>query len=270
MTLETYKPRKVKRLIWDIETSPNIGMFWRAGYKLSIQPSNIIRERAVICICYKWEGEKKVHHLEWDMGDDGPMLEKFLEVAHEADELVAHNGDKFDIRWFNTRCLIHGLEPMADWKTVDTLVIARKRFYLNSNRLDYIGKLLFGEGKGDDGGFSTWEAILLENCPKAMKLMVSYCKKDVRLLERVWKALEPYHKPKTHAGVLAGGEKWQCPWTGSTDVIKSKTRVTAAGTVQHQMFSNEKQGYYCINECAFKRYQQYREDKKKAKRKWKK
>ena len=32
---------KVKRLIWDIETSPNLGYFWRSGYKIRIDPENI-------------------------------------------------------------------------------------------------------------------------------------------------------------------------------------------------------------------------------------
>ena len=138
---------KIRRLICDAETSPNIGFFWRAGFRLSINHDNILHERAIICICYKWEGERTVHSLEWKKGDDKDLLKRFLKVALEADELVAHNGDKFDIKWFNTRCLKHGLEPPPIWKTVDTLVIARRRFYFNSNRLDYLGKYLLDEGK---------------------------------------------------------------------------------------------------------------------------
>ena len=44
-----------------IETSPNIGMFWTAGYRQTISPDNIIKERAIICICYKWADEEQVH-----------------------------------------------------------------------------------------------------------------------------------------------------------------------------------------------------------------
>lgn len=251
----------IRRLIYDIETSPNIAFTWRAGYRLNIPHENIIHERAIICICYKWEGDKKVHHLQWDEGCDRAMLEEFLEVAKQADELIAHNGDKFDIKWFNARCLFHGLEPVSDWKTVDTLVIAKRRFYFNSNRLDYLGRFLFGEGKADTGGFQTWIDIVMKNCPKAMSKMVRYCKKDVQLLERVWERMKPYHKPKTHVGVLSNGYKWTCPWTGSENVKKSKTRVTTAGTVQHQMQSKETGGYYSINQ---KSYEEYLEAKAKA------
>ena len=52
--------KKIKRLFFDIETSPNIGLFWTAGYKLNISPDSIIKERAIICICYKWAGDDKI------------------------------------------------------------------------------------------------------------------------------------------------------------------------------------------------------------------
>jgi hypothetical protein len=248
-----------KRLIWDIETSPNVALTWRVGYKISINHENLIQERAIICICYKWEGEKKVHHLEWDKGCDKKMVEEFLEVAKEADELIAHNGDKFDIKWLNTRILLHDLEPAPIWKTVDTLAIARRRFNFNSNRLDYLGQFLLGHGKIQTD-FGMWRSICLDHCPKAMKKMVRYCKEDVRLLEKVWHRLQPFHTPKSHVGVMGGQDKWTCPWTGSKNVIKSKTRTTSAGTVQHQMQSKEKGGYYTISDTAYKEYMAYRVD----------
>ena len=218
-----------------------------------ILPDNILQERAVICICYKWEGGKKVHSLQWDDGDDKAMLKAFLEVAHQADELVAHNGDKFDIKWFNTRCLFHGLDPFGDWKTVDTLVIAKRRFYFNSNRLDYLGKYLFNEGKIKTD-FSLWHDIVIKGSKRAMRDMIRYCKQDVNLLERVWMKLEPYHKPKTHVGRLHGKEKWTCPYTGSENVIKDRTRMTAAGTTQHVMKCKDNGRYFTISDRALKDY----------------
>ena len=82
-----------KRLFFDIETSPNIGMFWSAGFKQRIDYDNIIKERAIICICYKWEGENEVSFLTWDKRQsDKKMLDNFIKVANEADELIGHNG----------------------------------------------------------------------------------------------------------------------------------------------------------------------------------
>jgi DNA polymerase elongation subunit (family B) len=88
---------KRKRLYFDIEVSPNIGFFWNPGHKISISYENIIHERAIICICYKWEYEKKVSFLTWDSKQcDKAMLKEFIKVANEADEMVGHNGDRFD------------------------------------------------------------------------------------------------------------------------------------------------------------------------------
>jgi hypothetical protein len=244
----------IRRLFWDVETSPNIVFAWRAGYKLNISHDSIIHERKIICIGYKWEGDDKVTVLRWSKDqDDKAMLETFLKVANEADEMVHQNGDQFDLPWFRTRCLFHGLQCMPDYKTADTLQWARRKFYFNSNKLDYIASYL-GLGKKIKTEYDLWKDIVLNKCPEAMEKMTTYCGHDVVLLEKVWNKLRLYVQPKTHVGVLAGRDKWTCPHCGSENVSKSKTKVTAAGTVQHQMRCNEDGGYYTINESAYQAY----------------
>jgi hypothetical protein len=252
---------KVKRLFWDIETSPNVVLAFRAGYDVNINHDAIIAERKIICIGYKWEGDRKVKVLRWSNDhDDADLLRDFLLVANSADELVAHFGDRFDLPWFRTRCLLHDLEPLPAYKTIDTKAWASKYFYFNSNKLDYISKVL-GHGGKEKMEFEDWKDIVLHNCPKAMDKMCHYCGVDVEKLEKVYHDLKFCVKPKTHAGVFAGGDKWTCPRTGSTDVTKSKTRVTAAGTRQHQMKGPDG-GYYTISDSA---HTQYLEAKKKKK-----
>ena len=246
--------RPLRRLFWDIETSPNIGLFWRAGFKLNIDCDNIIKERAIICIGFKWEGEKDAHILTWDENqDDKQMLEEFLAIANQADEMVHHNGDKFDLPWFKTRCLFHGLIPLPDYKCADTLQWARRKFYFNSNKLNYIAKYL-GLGGKIKTEFGLWKEIVLNKNPKSMKLMCDYCKRDVILLEEVWARLSQVVSVKTHAGVLAGGPKWSCPHDGSLNVAVSKTKVTANGTVQYQMRCGDCGRYYTINAAAHAAY----------------
>ena len=239
----------IKRLFMDIETSPNIVFSWRIGYNLSLNADNIIRERAIICICYKWEGSDRVYTLKWDDGDDKALIAAFLPVMEAADEMVAHNGDKFDLKWFNGRCLKHGLTPPLQPKTVDTLVIARRRFYLNSNRLDYLGNFLFGKGKIRTE-FALWREIVLNNCTTSMNKMVKYCKEDVRLLERVYNEVIGYHNPKTHAGVMAGLARWTCSTCASQNVRRKKQRVSAAGTISHNMVCGDCHKHHTINDKA--------------------
>src|SRR3990167_1870554 len=88
---EKNKPKKL--LFFDIETSPNIGFFWKAGYKLNISPENIIQERAIICVCAKWNNEEEVKSFKWNNGDDKNLLKEFSKLINSADIVVSHNGD---------------------------------------------------------------------------------------------------------------------------------------------------------------------------------
>lgn len=124
----------------------------------------------------------------------------------------------------------------------------------NSNKLDYLAQF-FGEGKKIDTDFSLWRDITLNNCPKALAKMVRYNKHDVHILEGVYHHLAKVAEPKSHAGVLTGSsEKWGCPRCGSPHVKKNMTRVTAKGTVQHQMQCKRCGGSHTISQAAFSDY----------------
>ena len=65
-----FRDKEKKILLLDIEVSPNIVSSWRIGSKVFLSPDNIIKERAVICVAYKWYGEKKTYSIQWDNGND--------------------------------------------------------------------------------------------------------------------------------------------------------------------------------------------------------
>ena len=221
---------KRKRLYFDIETSPNIGFFWQSGFKLNIGPQNIIKERAIICVCYKWEDEKQTHSLNWDSKQsDKKLLQDFLKVISLADELVGHNGDKFDLAWIRTRCLFHGLEMLPNYKTIDTLKIARSKFKLNSNKLNYIAQFL-GIGQKIKTDYDLWKNIVLNKDAKAMADMIKYCKMDVVLLEEVHKKLSIHIESKTHYGVIFGEDRGSCPECGSDHLHIKANTYTSTGT----------------------------------------
>lgn len=229
---------KRKRLYFDIETSPNIGFFWTAGFKLNISTESIIKERAIICICYKWEEDKVTHSLNWDSKqNDKKMLQDFIKVANEADELVGHNGDKFDLAWVRTRCLFHRIDMFPTYITIDTLKVARSKFKFNSNKLNYIAKYL-GIGQKIHTDYDLWKDIVLNKNKEAMDKMIKYCKMDVILLEKVHKELSLHIPAKTHYGVIFGAYKGSCPECGSDDIIRNNKRVSATGVVKIQMRCN--------------------------------
>lgn len=218
-----------RRLYFDIEVSPNIGMFWEAGFKKSIGHENIIKERAIICICYKWEDDKEVQSLHWDSKQsDKTLLEKFIKIANQADELVAHNGDRFDLSWIRTRCLYHRIPMFPNYITIDTLKISRSKFKFNSNKLDYIAKFL-GVGAKIKTEFSLWSNILLHKDKAAMEKMIKYCKMDVLVLEKVHKELNLHIPAKSHYGVIFKQDRGSCPECGADELMISKRIVLASG-----------------------------------------
>lgn len=185
------KDRPKKKLFFDIEVSPDIVLSWGIGRKISLSHEAIIQERAIICICWKWAGEDKTYSLKWNKGCDKDMIQKFAKIADSADELIAQNGDNFDIKWLRTRCIYHNIPISPKFNSIDTLKMARQGFRFNANRLDYMGRFL-GYGGKVDTNFDMWKDILLKNDAKQMTLMVDYCKEDVILLEKVYNRLQEY------------------------------------------------------------------------------
>lgn len=250
--LEDTKDPKV--LIYDIETSFNIGWFWRGGYKQNITPKQIIKERKIICISYKWLGEDQVYNLVWDENqDDKFILENFIPVMNEADLLVAHNGDRFDLKWIKTRALCHRLDMLIDYPQFDTLKVAKKKFLFNHNHLDYISKLL-----GFDGKYKTdidlWIDVILKKDKKQLQYMVDYCDEDVRQLEEVYKIIMGWEQPKFHAGVMKGKNKQTSPITGGKNLEHVRSLTTNRGTVKHVMRDLDCNRLFEMSDTNYKKY----------------
>lgn len=242
-----------RRLFFDIETSPMILYSWNIGKKVYLTPDNIIKEGAIICICWKWQDDEHIYSLRWDNGNDAEMLREFVEVANEADEIVAHNGDNFDIKWLRTQCLKYRIPCFPDYRTIDTLKWSRSGFRFASNKLDYISKFLGGEGK-TKVDYNLWKKVMAGD-NEALEEMVEYCENDVLELQNVFEVLSQYTMPKTNIAILEGGERWHCPHCASDNVHKSKTRSTAAGIIRHQMRCGDCTRYFTISNTLYERMQ---------------
>lgn len=231
------KPLKV--LIYDIETSYNIVKSWRVGWNMTIHPEDILHERSIICVSWKWLGQKEVYNLSWNKAtqSDAYLLEAFIEVLNQADLIVAHNGDRYDLKFIKTRALLHGIPMRIDYNQFDTLKVAKKKFMFNSNKLDYISKFL-GYGGKIKTEMKLWDDVILRSDDNALDKMLQYCDEDVRQLENVYCELVGWEKPKTHLGVLRGKTKQTSPITGTTNISRVSERVSARGTVTFIMQDN--------------------------------
>lgn len=245
--------KSIKRLYWDIETSPNVVYAWRIGWNITLNPQDIIKERAIISIAYKWEHEDKVHTLTWDENQsDKKMLEEFVKVLHQADESVAHNGKRFDEKWIRTRCIYHGIKTFPKYKSLDTLLKAKQGFNFNSNKLDYIAKFLGVGAKLEHEGFSMWKKIIEDKDQDALNRMLEYNRVDVVVLQDVHQALQQYIQPETHVGAVIGKAKYSCPICGSEHAELLKNNVTAKGTIQRLMECSDCGYTYNISNSSYK------------------
>jgi DNA polymerase elongation subunit (family B) len=213
---------KPRILLYDIETSLQpVAVFQLAGNDW-IDPSSILAERHLISVCWKWYGNAKVHSVSLlddpkrfaaDPHDDRHVAEVFHKVLQEADVLVGHNSDSFDLRYLKTRMLVHGLPALAPMSTLDTYKVAKKHFMLNSNKLDYIARLL-KIGKKMDTPKGLWMDVL-RGSRKAVSTMVKYNRHDVILLEKVFSRLRPYMDNHINRELFS---KEGCPRCGSSKI----------------------------------------------------
>ena len=243
-------------LAWDVENLPNIASTWTL-YDTRISHNNIIENQSLISIAWKFLSKGKVESVsitddlkrfKKNIYDDYHVVREFHKVLNvdKPFVLLAHNGDRFDVRKFNTACIKHGFEPVPERQSIDTLKQARKHFKFDSNRLDYLGRFLEVGEKLETGGMSLWNDIVQAKYPEvgkrpdskkaieAVKKMVKYNKQDVKLLIDVFEKLKPYINLPTYT--VYSGQVVGCTKCGSQDFRFADWRYRK---------STRKRRYYC-------------------------
>lgn len=257
------KGRQIKRLFFDIESSQLIAKLWRVGKVRWIDYGRIIKDKKIICVSYKWQFEDKVHTIIWDQNqNDKQLLKKFIKILGEADEIVAHNGDRFDIKEIRTRAIQEGLLMFPHYRSFDTLKKARKYFNFHSNKLDYLGEIFQVGRKLDHEGIELWDQVESGNA-QALKKMVQYCEQDVLLLEDVFHFLSPYVDHNTNYAVLLKKEKYNCPHCAGENVEFHHTDTTPKGWVHRWMKCKGCKKQYKISNKSYQKFLTDRHEKRK-------
>lgn len=194
-----------KILYIDFESSPNIGYTWG---KWETNVLSFIQESYMLCYAYAWnDGPVRVVSLkdfinyEPHSPDDSRLVQSVWELFNEADIIVAHNAKQFDIKYANARFLAHNLVPPSTYQVVDTLLIARAKFKLNSNKLDDLGKTLKLGRKIETGGFDLWLGCMKGDM-SAWKKMCKYNKQDVVLLREVYYRLRSWMSSHPNLNII--------------------------------------------------------------------
>jgi hypothetical protein len=226
-----------KILLLDVETAPIRAFVWQL-WKQDISLPQLISDFYILTWSAKWlEGKtifsERLTGTEAVYEDDERIIRKLWAVIDDADIIIAHNGDNFDLMKINTRFVIHKLPPPSSYKTIDTLKVAKNIFGFSSNKLQHLANSFGIEGKYDTD-FELWIKCL-EGDEKSLKYMQSYNQHDIEILEQVYLRLRPYIKG--HANInLYSEEEYSCPHCGSTQLKPEVNKFFYTQAVKYQLY----------------------------------
>lgn len=233
----------MKLLSLDLETQANVGYSFGKKFETSI--AAYIRESYLLSFAYQWVGQKKItvrslpdfRSYRKDIHDDRRLCLELKSLLEEADAVIGHNIDGFDIPYAFGRFLVHKMTPPKNFKTIDTLKICRKNFNWPSNSLkDVADRLGIGQ-KGAHEGITLWVKCDLGDL-KAWRKMTAYNKQDVRITTRLYLYLLPWISNHPNRNIYDGTED-SCPACGSKEFQRRGYRYTPTNKFRS----------YCCKKC---------------------
>lgn len=235
--------------VFDIETAPSRGEYFDRYKQYNI--TRTIQDWFMFCFSYRWLGEKKIHTFSLhDFGynpekpDDWPLIEKLWYFFNEADILVGHNIDAFDVKKANTRFLVHGLHRPSPYDTFDTKKVAKSVAGFESNRLDDLARQMGVERKLQTGGQHLWELCRDTNEDAPWRLMERYNAQDVVVAEQVYLKLRGW--AKNHPNLTHMTRNEHCPVCMGYDLKRDGYRFRAG--MKYQRFACNGCGKYFVSE----------------------
>lgn len=232
----TLSPRKV--LVWDIETTNmelSVPTYSLKNYTKYFDPKLIKRDWSIISVAWKEFGDSRTYCISVspnDVFNDYEVVKKMHQVLSEADVLIGHNSDKFDLKKFNARAIYHGFPPLPPVTQIDTLKIAKKYFAFTSNKLSYLADFLGIECKDES---PDWQKVMAGDREELRKTR-DYNRKDVIVTEQVYYKLAGWHNTHPHIAPdvrdIEGNLLESCPKCGSADVKKDGFKYLKATIVQ--------------------------------------
>lgn len=218
----------------------------RVVYDIEVLSSMAADCGSICAFSWKEHGKERVRTLtvkdypklyDADIFDDSALVQDIANVLVDYNVLIGHNAKSsakwgFDLKYINTRLILHGLSPIKCIAEVDTLQdMAKKHMKFRSNKLSELAKALglpeeLIDSKNDMDFPRDWNAVIVKK-PGAMTKMIKRNKVDVILTEMVYNKLLPICDGHPNIGFIRGytPAEWPCPTCGECDKINNKDRV---------------------------------------------
>jgi predicted RNA-binding Zn-ribbon protein involved in translation (DUF1610 family) len=227
-----------KVLLIDIETAPLMGAVWKL-WDNNLSLDMIENDWFIMSYCAKWLGSDKIFYSDCrkTFEDDRQLLVELHALMDEAEFIIAHNGDKFDVKKINARLILNGFTPPSPYKTIDTLKIAKKTFAFTSNKLEYLTGELCQQKKLSHGkfpGYKLWKECLAGN-EEAWDEMKEYNIVDVTSLEELYLVLRPWYPNHPLMFTPEDPEDYICPKCGGNHIQKRGKYVSRTG-IKYQRY----------------------------------
>jgi hypothetical protein len=234
---EEVRESGAKILVLDIETAPIRAYVWRL-WDQNVGLSQIISNWFMISWAAKWLGEEEAFSAvltptEILNEDDERISHGLWDLLDQADIVIAHNGDKFDMPKIRSRFLVNKLLPPSPYKQIDTLRVAQKEFGFASNKLEALATLLGYAGKNSTS-FELWAECMKGNA-EALEYMRVYNVQDIYVLENVYVALRPYIKGHPNLDLFVDSDESHCPSCGKNTLRVVTDKFFYTQSVRYQV-----------------------------------
>lgn len=206
-------------LFIDIETAPKLAYVWKF-FKENISPKQVKDHGRIMSFSAIWNNDKdkNVVYFENRTEDDTGIVMVMLRLLDEADIIVGHNVDYFDLATINARAVVLGLKPPSPYKIIDTYKVAKKQFKFESNSLEYLSEVLPIKHKKlqhkNYPGFDLWLSCIAQD-PKAWKEMRLYNINDTLAVRDIYEIFRPWIKNHPNFGVYSDDLRPVCSKCGS-------------------------------------------------------
>lgn len=234
------KTNEPKILLLDIETSPLITYTWGL-FDQNIGLNQVKEHTYILSWSAKFLGQDKVYYMDnrnaKHFSNDKKIVQGLVDLINKSDYIVGHNLKRFDIKKINYRCIVNNIKRPKPVEQIDTLIIAKRNFAFDSNKLEHLAKILKAKNKKmtkrEFAGFDLWLECMSGN-KKAWNEMRLYNIQDTITLEDVFNKLQPWAKEANFMHLV---DNIQCS-CGSESFEKKGVRRTLTGLYQRYKCKN--------------------------------